>query len=134
MIGTQPLQIIPVQNPLLFNSGSRHVLIEVRVETLSHPQRQRSVKALLGQTAVSFRQEIGEGIAEESLTDAAAQLVTEGSLETSLHETRIEIRNSNLQCRSHAHLVRVFQNIVYEEGLYVHMQDPIAGVRQSAFS
>ncbi len=133
MIITQPLQIIPVQNPLVFNYRARHVPIKVRVQALSHPQRQRSVKALLGQLGVRFRQKIGKGIAEESLADAAPQLVTERSPETSLHETRIEIRNSNLQCRSHAHLVGVFQDIVYEEGLDVHMQDLVAGVRQSAF-
>src|SRR6516162_4327201 len=129
MIGTQPLQIIPVQNLLLFNCRPRHVLIEVRVEAFSHPQRQRSVKALLGQAAVRLRQEIRESVAEESFADAAAQLVTERGPQTSLHETRIEIRNSNLECRCHAHLVRVFEDVVYEEGLDVNMQDAVADVR-----
>ncbi len=112
---------VVVENSFAIDVIPWQEFVEVSVEFRSHPGTERDIEALFWNAQIFFGYQIGKCLAEYRLAARAVHFEIEGNSECLLDDARIEERNAQFERPRHAHLVRIFQKIIGQEGFDIQI-------------
>jgi len=119
-----------VAQPFSERVGSVEAGVEVRIEKLSSPERERRIESTLGCSAGLRREEFLERVNENSLRFTVSNFVCEWRIQNYFDESSIEKRDADLKRSGHAHSIGVLENVIDQEGLQIHFQDAVVFIVQ----